>query len=75
MVLISIHLSDMSQTLSEASLENLRALARLELAQISCARMVGLVGWVGGSNFEINDRSALTEPINSLTTWPFPVLF
>ena len=48
--------------------ENLRALASLELAQISCARMVGLVGWVGlgGSNFEINDRSALAEPINRM---------
>ena len=47
MVLISKHLLDMSKILSKVSLENLRALASLGLAQISCARMgwVGLVGW------------------------------
>ena len=68
MVLISIHLLDMFKRLSKASLENLRALASLGLAQISCARMVGLgwLGWVGwvGLHFEINDCSALAEPIN-----------
>ena len=66
MVLISIHFFDMSKRLSKASLENLRALASLELIQISFARMVGLVGlgWVG-LHFEINDRSALAEPINN----------